>query len=94
MGKVLRRVEPVEKREVADPLAQFAAAGMIRQGLSGLGFANVPGGGVPTSMLRGNPLSVVQSLTRLFQRRGLARDKAVAAALRLVYAQNLAGKKL
>ncbi len=94
MGKVLRPVEDVSKaRTVADPLAQFAAAGMIGQGLAGLGLRGPGRTGVSQQMINGytGPFG---ALVRTLQSRGMRKKQAVAAALRIIYAQNLAGKKL
>lgn len=95
MAKILKKKsDTLSKREVADPLAQFAAARMMGQGLAGLGFTGKGRSGVPRSMINGYLGQPFDMLVRRFQREGLAKQQAVAAALRIIYAQNLAGKKL
>ncbi len=84
-----------KRRNVPSPLAQIAAAGMIKQGLSGLGFAGSGGaGGVPRSMIAGGLAGPYDVLVTRLKRKGLAHDQAKAAALRIIYAQNLAGRMI
>lgn len=84
-------------RRVPSPLAQFAAAGMIKQGLGGLGFMGKMGQsgvGVPRSMIAGSLAGPYDVLMTKLKRKGLTHAQARAAALRLIYAQNLAGKMI
>lgn len=99
MGKVLRPLGNVSKaRRVADPLAQLSAAGLMSEGLSGLGIGN-KGMYNRNSVLqaRGGRGAAQLSLSRLMRKfidQGMTPYEARMAALRWIYANNLSRKTL
>lgn len=99
MGKVLRPLNNVSKaRRVADPLAQLSAAGLMSEGLSGLGIGN-KGMYNRDSVLQPHRRGSAQSLSisrlmRKFIDQGMTPYEARMAALRWIYANNLSRKTL
>ena len=94
-----KRLELVSKaRKVADPLYQMSAAGLAAEGLSGLGIArNGPAGKFGVMNTHAGYSAGFPSLNVLMKRymsMGMSQREARIAALKFIYAQNMAGKRI
>ncbi len=93
-----KRLERVSKaRKVADPLYQMAGAGLAAEGLSGLGIAKKgPASkyGVMNPYAGGVGVPTLNTLIKRYMQFGMSRREARMAALKFIYAQNMAGKRV